>query len=155
MKKSFTIIEIIIVIVIVMIISTMGLAYYNTYSQQLTLKSEVLDLVKELELIKKKALSSDKTNGCSDQFYGYQININSNNYQWGILCPNFQLIKTKTLPNSIIFLNNQQITFNPLKTNFSTQISITIKNLQINKCLNINISTNGIINFDETFQNCP
>ncbi len=155
MKKGFTIIEIIIVILIIMIISTMGLAYYNTYSQHLSLKSEVLDLVKELELIKKKALSSDKINDCSDQFYGYQININSNNYQWGILCPNFQLIKTKVLPYGISFLNSHQITFKPLKTNFSNQISIIIKNFNINKCLNINISTNGIINFNETIQNCP
>lgn len=153
MKKSFTLIEIIIVIIIIIILSSIGLAYYNNYSQQITLKSEGENLVNELELLKKKSLSSEKPTNCSE-FQGYQINLNENSYQWGILCPDFQLIKSKTLPYGINYLNNQTITFSPLKIYFSSPIIIQIKNNQLNKCLIINISINGIINLDETLQNC-
>ncbi len=155
MKKGFTLIELLITIIIVLVASSLGLAYYNNYSQIIILKSEALDFKKNLELIKKKAISSEKINNCTDQFNGYQIIINSNDYQWGILCPDFQLVKTITLPYGINFLNNQQIVFSPLIINFPSQISITIKSLQLNKCLDIIISTNGIIYLDEILKNCP
>ncbi len=154
MKKAFTLIEIISVVIIISILSGIGLANYYNYSQQVILKNEGYQLNSTLELIKKKTLLSDKPESCNN-FQGYQININNDNYQWGILCPSFQLIKTNPLSYGLNFLNNQTILFTPIKITFTNPITIQLKHNQLNKCLFINISENGIINLDETLQNCP
>ncbi len=155
--RLFTLIEILIIGAIITLISNLGLASYNYFSQQLILKSEAYELVTTLELLRKKAISSDKGVGFScNNFAGYRLNLNSNNYNWGIICNNNYIqIKTKNLPFSIIINNPQQIIFTPLKISFSTTLSIPLKNTSVNKCLIINISQNGIINLNENFQNCP
>ena len=54
-KFSFTLIELLIVISIISILSTVGLAYYNKYGEEVKLKNSANQLADVLELAKKKA----------------------------------------------------------------------------------------------------
>lgn len=75
---GYTLIELIIVIAIISLFSTLGLAQYNSYSEQARLKTEAQKLSGVLELARKKALAQDLGPSCTaNEFQGYQVKLGS------------------------------------------------------------------------------
>lgn len=158
--KSFTIIEILITLTIIFIFSVIGIANYNQYNEQIKIKNEAKKFIDVFELTKKQALSSylyDKN--CQD-FRGYQISINStgNQYKIYFICnTNYINIATYDLNKNLSFIigNNSNFYFPATGANINiTNNNIRIKNSTINQCLDISITNNAIINFNESLFSC-
>jgi len=164
MKKSFTLIEILVVTTITLIFLGVGLVQYNAYTEQTKLKNEAKKLVDVMELAKKKALSADLFDKTCTNFTGYRLTLNTNNYSL-IFCCNSGC-STPTNVNTYAF-NNTNITifsgtgdlnFPPLMSGLNFTISsIKLQNSSINtanKCVNISISAIGIVELNETLIPC-
>lgn len=63
-EKSYTLIEIIVVIAIIAIISGIGLAYYNQFTEEKKLEAEVEKFVDVLNLARQKAISGQVDSAC-------------------------------------------------------------------------------------------
>lgn len=171
MEKSngFTLIEIIITLAITMVLIVAAIPTYHTYNQQLQLKDETKNIFSVLELARKKAISSDFSNPavtpdpftgftCSN-FTGYQVSFTANTYTMSLGCAGgYQPIQTYTISSlnvAIATATPFTITFPPLGLN--TKIAtptIRIKNASISTCQDINISSNGVIEVNETLISC-
>lgn len=164
MKKSFTLIEILVVTAITLIFLGVGLVQYNTYTEQAKLKSEGKKLVDVLELAKKKALSADLQDKNCSNFTGYKVTISSGSYLLSFGC---DLIYTPVhnyiLPTNITMtvvgaVGIDYLNFPPLMSGLNFAISsIKLQNSSIttaNKCINISISEIGIIELNETLVAC-
>lgn len=159
MRKSFTLIEIIVVISILLISLGFGLVQYNTYTEQTKLKSATKKLVDVLELAKKKAFSSDLFNQSCTNFNGYRVVLGTNSYSLRFGCNGVYttIIKTYNFPTNITATQGIG-TFTFPRLGLGTNITnntITLKNSSTNKCQNISISSIGIVDVDETLINCP
>lgn len=173
MKKSFTLIELVIVVSIMLVFIGSILAQYNTYTEQTKLKNEGKKLVDVLELAKKKASSGDMNNlVCNGGFLGYEVNIQTGSYSLNLRCvsaPTSQQIASYNFPSSNIFAQSgtglfrfKQLTAGlEYKTGEAAEPSpppiIQIKNSVINnnnKCVSISISEIGIIELNETLIDC-
>ncbi|EKE14299.1 MAG: hypothetical protein ACD_12C00582G0001 [uncultured bacterium] len=170
MKKSFTLIELLVVMTITVIFVGVSLAGYNTFTEEVKLKNEAKKLIDVLELAKKKASSGDLGKlTCNGGFLGYEVYILANNYTLNLRCaaaPISQLIATYNFPNSNIstlsgtgLFRFKQLTLGlEYKTNEaavpSAPPTIQIKNSIISKCVNVTISTIGIVELDETLTPC-
>jgi Tfp pilus assembly protein FimT len=170
MKKSFTLIELLVVISIVVIFIGTTLTQYNTFTQQSRLKNEAKKLVDVLELAKKKASSgdlSDKT--CNETFKGYEVNIQTNSYAINLRCltPSTpQQIAVYNYPNLNISTESGGGLFRFMQLNAGLEYKendssdpsnpplIQIKNSVIDKCVNITISSLGIVELDEALVPC-
>lgn len=159
-KKSFTIIEILIILTIILIFSSIGIANYNQYNEQIKIKNEAKKFIDVFELTKKQAITSylyDKN--CSD-FKGYQISINSLGDQYTVyfICStNYINIKNYNLNKNLFFITgaNYNFYFPPTGTNINiNNNNLRIKNFSINQCLDISISNNGIIDFNDSLFSC-
>lgn len=159
MKKAFSLIEILIILTIILLTTGFSLAYYNSYTQELILKNQAKKLVDVFELAKKKAESSelmlDNGNYCQN-FNGYRLKIYSNNYQLFYICENIErLVINENFQNKIIFINNNQtIDFLPLNKQIFNNLTFTLKNQNINKCIDININELGVITLNDTLYSC-
>jgi len=164
MKKSFTIIELLIIIIFIMITGSIGIAYYNSYNEEINLKSEAKKLADVLLLARKKAESSEliPTPGitptyCTD-FHGYRVGITSLNYTLKYRCNSQDtIINTYNFPNFITYTGSDyNFTFSPLGLNTNITLNtVTLKNTSTSKCINISISTNGIIQVINQLYSCP
>lgn len=155
-SRGYTLIEIIVVLGIVTILSGFGIAKYNTYTQQLTLKNQAKNLVEVIELAKKKAVSGDLYQNCSD-FQGYQVVVNANTFLMNFNCGGvYQTIQNYSMANSITtIVGIGNFNFLPLAigTNLTVN-SLRLKNSKIDQCIDISISSIGVINIDETLISC-
>ena len=155
-SRGYTLIEIIVVLGIVTILSGFGIAKYNTHTQQLTLKNQAKNLVEVIELAKKKAVSGDLYQDCSD-FQGYQVVVNANTFLMNFNCGGvYQTIQNYSMANSITTVAGiGNFNFLPLAigTNLTVN-SLRLKNSKIDQCIDISISSIGIINIDETLISC-
>lgn len=168
MKKSkgFTLIELLVVISIMLIFIGSTIAQYNNYTEQTKLRNEAKKLVDVLELAKKKALSADLVNKSCINFTGYRVNLAATGYSLIFCCDAGCSVPPGINVNTYAF-NNANITtfsgtgiyiFPPLMNN-PTFVSgiIRLKNSSIsttNKCINISISSIGIVELDETLVGC-
>ncbi|KKP68400.1 MAG: hypothetical protein UR68_C0017G0013 [Candidatus Roizmanbacteria bacterium GW2011_GWA2_35_19] len=146
-KFGFTIIELLISISIILIFSGISLPYYNKYSQEIKLQNEVKKLISVIELAKKKAISSDLYQSC-DNFSGYKIIINADNYSFRFGCAGvYQNVQTYNFPTNISVISGTgNFTFKPLGIGTNIAIgAIRLKNSSLNQCLEISITTNGIL----------
>ncbi|MEK7597609.1 MAG: hypothetical protein AAB441_03100 [Patescibacteria group bacterium] len=170
MKKSFTLIELIVVISISIIFLGLVLPRYNDYSGQLKLRNEAKKLIDVLELAKKKALSADliPTPGapktfCTD-FTGYQITLSPpGSYSLKYCCDSVCTtnINTYTLNtnNTIVSpASSTNLIFTPLMSGVNLTVgSIRLKNSAIsgtNQCIDISVSPIGIVELNETLVGC-
>lgn len=159
MKKSFTLIEILVVTSISLVFLGLGLPRYNDYSSQLKLKNEGKKLVDVLELAKKKALSADlQDKNCAD-FTGYRITIPPSADSYSLLfgCASVYSVVQDydLLTNITVTIGTGNYDFSPLMINPSfISNTIRLKNSVINKCVNISISPIGIIELNETLVAC-
>ena len=153
MKKSFTLIEILVVTTITLIFLGVGLVQYNTYTEQAKLKNEGKKLVDVLELAKKKALSADLQDKNCINFTGYRVSILSSSYSLLFGCTsvyslvqNYNLTSNMTIISGIGDYNFPPLMINPV---FPSDI-ITFYNSNINKIVELNVSSIGIFELDET-----
>ncbi len=155
-KKGFTLIEFLVVISIMAIFTGIGLAQYNTYTEQLKLKNEAKKLVDVLELAKKKSMSADLVGSCDD-FTGYRLTISSDSYSLSFGCASvYSLVQNYNLSTNVTaIIGTGDFNFPPLMANPNFTItSIQIKNSSISKCVTISISSIGLVELDETLINC-
>lgn len=140
------------------------LAGYNNFNQYKILERETGKLVDVLSLVKSKAQSADiyfdPSTGSdfdcsgSDEFGGYQVEVNQLDYNFKQCCRDVTtknkticspIIQSYALPANVNFLPGTGIIdFNPLSGGV-TLSTITLHNSLINKCLNISISETGVI----------
>ena len=159
--KGFTLIEIIIVLGIIGILSGFGIAKYNTYTQQLVLRNQAKKIVDFIELAKKKAISADLYQDCSN-FLGYQVVINAGTFLLNFNCDGtyttLQSYPTTMTDGVTAITGIGNFDFLPLGIGTNLTInSIRLKNSKLdppNQCIDISISPIGIINIDETLISC-
>lgn len=154
LKKSFTLIEILIIIVIITIFSGLSFAYYNNFTQQLKLKKEAIRLNNVIDLARKKAFSSDIYDSNCPNFQGYKVSISANAYSLIFICDNLKVLQTYNLENNLsIITGTGEMIFPILGRNINININtVTIKNN--NQCLDLNIDTLGNVNIGNIY-NCP
>lgn len=169
-SKAFTIIELIVTITVIFILVVVAIPAYNTYDKQLKIKKETANIFEVLKLAKKKAMSLDFSNPAvtpdpatgyvCDSFTGYRVAFNATSYSLSIGCSgSYQQIQAYNIisPNtSIITATPFNIDFPGLgiNTNITTP-TIRIKNTSISQCEDITLSTNGVIEINQTLISCP
>ncbi|MBI5123745.1 hypothetical protein HZA75_07840 [Candidatus Roizmanbacteria bacterium] len=158
MKKSFTLIELLIVASITLIFLGVSLVQYNTYTEQTKLINDGKKLLDVIELAKKKALSSDLQDKNCSNFTGYRLTLNANNYSLIFCCNSICTTNTNIYnfnTNISIFSGTGNLSFPPLMTGANITInSVQLKNSAINKCINISISSIGVVELNETLIGC-
>ncbi len=152
-RRSFTLIEIIIVIGIIAIFSALSMGYYNTYTEEKKLDGEEKKIIDIIELARKKAQSGDIGGYSCSNFDGYQVVFAGDTYYLRICCADgcsstFTLQSYK-LPQNITatISGSPTISFSPLNfhTNLTTTVTITVKNAKISKCIPIAIYPSGLV----------
>lgn len=165
LNSSFTLIELLITVTIIFIFSGLSIASYNNFTQNQQLKNEAKKFIDVLELARKKSIAGDLSNRNCDNFNGYQIKTFANNnqnpdYQLSICCNSsctqIVIIKSYTIPDNINFQSENTFRFWPLsaKLNPPNDLTLTLKNQSVNKCLQITINKFGVINLNETLTSC-
>jgi len=142
MKKSFTIIELLVVISIMLIFTGITLAQYNTYAEQTKLK---------------KALSADLFDRNCTNFSGYRVVISSGSYLLSFGCAlAYSTVQNYNLTTNItVTTGTGNYNFSPLMINPSfISNTIRFKNSVISKCVDISVSVPGIFELDETLIGC-
>lgn len=160
-KKSFTLIEIIIVIVVVGLLSAWGLAYYNTFNEQKKLEQETSRLADTIHLANTKSVSGDQSPfPTCVTFAGYRVEMLSGSYNLVFCCNACSavgdriVIASYTLPSTVQIVNPVNISFFPLTGQISAPSSVTIKNSALTtQCRSIDIQQSGV---ESTYTvNCP
>ncbi len=157
MKKAFTLIELIISIGIIMVFSGMALPRYNNYNNELKLKKEVKRLVSVIELAKKKALTSDLYDQNCSEFQGYRVAVGTYSFSLNFLCAGMeQEIQEHVLDSNIIISSGTgNIDFPPIGANVNIPIgTIRLRNDSISKCIDISITSIGIVSTNESLFGC-
>lgn len=159
MKKAFSLIEIIIILTIILLTAGLSLAYYHLYNQELILKNQAKKLVDVFELAKKKAESSElilKNDNYCQNFNGYRLKIYSNYYQLFYVCENIEnLVINENFQTKIIFISGNQIMdFLPLNKQIFNNLTFTLKNQNINKCIDIHINQVGVSDISDNLYSC-
>ena len=156
MKKAFTLIELIIILSLIMIFSTLSLAAYNNYNEQVKLKTEAKKLAQVIDLAKKKAYSSDLYQACSN-FLGYQVTVGAASYSLRFNCGgSYQTVQGYSFDGKVSVVSGiGSLNFPPLGLNTNITInSIRLKNSMTNQCLDISVSPIGVVEVNETLISC-
>lgn len=158
-SRGYTLIEIIVILVIIGIMSGFGMAKYNTYTQQLVLKNQAKEIANVVELAKKKAISADLYQDCSN-FQGYQVAINSNNFLLNFNCGGTYItVQSYQMTSSVtITAGTGNFNFPPLGNGTNLTInSLRLKNSKLDppkQCMDISISPIGVVDINETLISC-
>ena len=72
-KKSFTLIELLIVVSVIILFSGLSIAYYNNFTNEKKLEAGANKVYDTLELAKKKTSSGDLSGETCDPFGGYEV----------------------------------------------------------------------------------
>lgn len=157
---SFTLIEIIIILGIILISTGISLSFYNRFNHETDLENEVNKIVDLINLAKKKSMSYDISLAGEDcQFYGFQIFFASNNqYKFQLCCSSncsesIDLNSFKLKFNIILMNYPSAITFFPTSGKTDKDYSLIVKHNLINKCKQININKEGVVNINNI--SCP
>jgi Tfp pilus assembly protein FimT len=160
LNLSFTLIEIIIILGILLISTGISLSFYNRFNQETDLEVEVNKITDLINLAKKKSMSYDISLAGEDcQFSGFQIFFPSNNqYQLQLCCrsdclENVNLNSFKLKLNIILMNYPSAITFFPTLGKTDKDYSLIVKHNLINKCKQININKEGVVNINNI--TCP
>lgn len=164
-SRGYTLLELLIVVAIILIFSGLMLAQYNSSNEQIKLKTEAQKLSNMLELARKKTLARNIIDTCINNFSGYALTLDSNQYTLSYCCAGncaYSTIQTTKFTNSISIVNPPMpypIQFIPSfqGTNLTSDITVQIKNTAIpstNKCIQLSISKIGIVTIDDAFISC-
>jgi Tfp pilus assembly protein FimT len=156
-KKAFTFIELLIIISIVILFTSIMLPRFNTYNQQLKLKSDANKVIAIFELAKKKAIVSDLYDQSCLEFNGYRITLSNDSYILKFTCAGaYQNIQTYNFESDdSVVVGSGDFDFPALGINTNLTIDlIRLKNSVINQCLDIDISAIGIISLNEALIGC-
>jgi type II secretory pathway pseudopilin PulG len=156
-KKSFTLIEILVVSMIIVVLSGTSLALFSTYKDDRVLNSQVDVFSRVLELAKNKATSGDTSlcsNSSTAHVNGYSVSVNPSNIT---LIPGCD-----TVPTPLIYPIPTSITY-PTPT-FSLQFDsqnyqgstrkFPIKANDTGKCKFVQIDETGLVT-SGNFTPCP
>lgn len=156
-NRSFTLIEILVTVTIILLFSGLSIPRYNTYTQQLKLKSEAEQITDVIELAKKKAIASELYDlNCSD-FTGYRVTLNNTSASLKFGCSNiYQTINSFVFDSGItIIAGTGDLNFPPLGVNLNIPISyIRLQNIKLNQCQDIYISSIGIVTASTAIIDC-
>ncbi len=145
---AFTLIEILIIISIVVLLIGLSLATYNNFTQEKNLDKEVNRLVDILSLARTKAQVSEVNPACpvGEEFVGFGVEVNASNYSLKQNCSvTVTNIQTYSFPANIRKISGMsQVNFYPLSAG-ATNGTINIQNNTIIKCLQITVSSTGVI----------
>lgn len=151
--KSFTLIELIIVVAITILLSGLGLAAYNNFTQEKKLDSDVQKFTDVLELARKKAQSGDATEcGSADssitpRVEKYSVVVDSSsNYRLIANCPGATPTPISFQLDSSIQLQApyQTVDFKSLSAVTSASCFI-LKNTSSSKCKYIKVESSGAL----------
>ncbi len=149
MKYGFTLIELIVVLAIMGLITSLGFAYYNSYTQNAQLTQEASRLMDVLTVAQKKSTSPDSCGALTNQ--GYQVVTAATSYSLQLCCgpqngscTTPSTIQTYTLP-SFITLTSATIQFQTLSAGVIVPGTVTIKNTNSSKCIDTTINAPGTI----------
>ena len=110
---GFTLIEIVIVFAIIAILTSLGLAAYNTYNGDQEVQSSAIDVETMLNLAKSRSLTQVIPASCgTNSVTGYQVDvtIGSQQYTLSAICGSKQVVETNNLPPRITFANGSTTT---------------------------------------------
>lgn len=167
-RSGYTLVELIIVITIILLFSGLLLPQYNNYIEQSKLKTGAQKLADVLSLAKKKTMAKDTINTCVNNFTGYQVMLDQNQYVLYYCCAgncsfstintykfvspvNIHTIPGHSTPYPISFTTSIQ------GTSLTSAIDIYLQNTNIgstNNCVHLNVTTNGIVSQDSQFTSC-
>lgn len=149
--RSFTLIELIIVTTIILLFAGMSLGYYNTFTEEKGLNSDVAKIQNALELAKKKANAGDVSQcanpGSTAGISGYMFSIvDSTTFQVSPLCLSgtSNAISYKTERNNIISITGAQPVMFYSLTNKATERCIVITNSSLNKSEYVKVQSSGV-----------
>jgi len=150
-KKSFTLIELLIVVTVIGLFSGLSIAYYNNFTNEKKLEAGADQVYNVLELAKKKTSSGDLSGETcnNDVFDGYEVksSADGSSYSLSLCCDGScnTLIQTYDLKDQIVFDPTPlSIQFNTLTAPVTAQ-TFTIKSSSLNKYIDIDINTAGLI----------
>jgi len=84
---GFTLIELIVSVAIISILTAIGIASYTSFQQTQELKTAASELKNNLRFYQNKALAGENADLCgANDFYGYNIIINSSFYEAYVTC---------------------------------------------------------------------
>lgn len=156
-NRSFTLIEILVTVTIILLFTGLSIPRYNTYTQQLKLKSEAEQIADVIELAKKKAISSELYDlNCTD-FTGYRVTLNNTSVSLKFGCANiYQTINSFVFDNGItIIAGTGDLDFPPLALNLNIQIPyVRLQNIKLNQCQDIYLSSIGIVTTSTAIIDC-
>ena len=155
-NKGYTLVEIIVVIGIIGVLSGIGIAKFNTYNQQLILKNQAKKIVEVIELAKKKAVSGNLYQSCSD-FQGYRVVINASSFVLNFNCGGvYETIQDYLMTSNVTtIIGTGNLDFLPLGVGTNLTINLLrLRNSKIDQCIDISISSIGIVNINEILISC-
>jgi len=156
-KKSFTLIEILVVTTLIVVMSGISMAVLTLYKDDRALNAQVSLFVNTLELAKNKAIAGDVAL-CSDSqtahVNGYSVIVNSTGM---ILLPGCDTVATpivQTIPTNIAFIAPTfSVQFGSL--NYQGKMKrFSIKNTTTNTCKFVQINETGVITNGDC-SSCP
>ncbi len=149
MKNGFTLIELIVVLAIMGLITSMGFAFYNSYTQNAQLSQEASRLMDVLTVAQKKSTSPDTCGVQTNQ--GYQVVTVATTYSLQLCCgpqsgscTTASTIQNYTLP-SFITLTSATIQFQTLSRGVIGAATLTLKNSNSSKCIDTTVNASGTI----------
>lgn len=164
-KRSFTLIEILVVVTIIVLFSGYSIVTYSNFTQQKILEKEASVLVDVLSLARGKAHVSEINAVCSgsDEFGGYRVEINGANYNFKQCCRDINTKNISFCGSNIQFYNfnssvskisgDPTVDFYPLAAG-ATETTIRLKSNSVSKCLDIAITATGVITVDNIPFSC-
>jgi len=146
-RKSFTLIELIIVVAIIALFSGITMAYFNNFTREKQLSNNTKKLIDVVDLARKKTNSGDNSmclgaDGTSD---GFSVVITgANSYKLEPVCMvGTPSIVTYQTESNVQFVNtSQRIDFKPLVP-LDSGVQIILKEINLDKCLAVKIETSG------------
>jgi len=149
MKKSFTLIELLIVVSIIVIFSGLLLASYNNFTERKRLEAQGEKIIDILELAKKKSVSRDLSPNLNClEFEGYSVSFVSSSYDLIFHCGADEInVKNYDLDKNVTISAAEEVQFDPDLgvTGESSSLSIVLENSIIGRCVSITIYLSGVV----------
>jgi Tfp pilus assembly protein FimT len=157
-KKSFTLIEVLVVTVIIVIMSGASIALFSSFKDNRVLNNQTQLFVNTLELAKNKATAGD-VSSCSSSttahVSGYSVSVNSAAHTITVLpaCDTTPTPFIHTIPSNIVYIPDTFTVQFDTQNYVGAAASFILKNMDTSTCTLVEISDSGLItNADIT---CP